>query len=144
MSAMWYVEKFDEASWKLLAGLGLTAERFRRERIGMASVDQRIEYRRELRAGDLVTIRSSVLDVTEKSITVVHEMRNDETGEVAAATILRGIHFDTTIRKTRALPSDVRERATLMIAGRGGHNGDDYELLELALDCVVGESASHR
>jgi acyl-CoA thioester hydrolase len=84
----------------------------------MAAIEQHIEYKRELHAGDVVTIRSSVLDVTEKSIRLVHEMTNDGTGEIAAITILVGIHLDTTIRRARALPSDVRERAARMIAGR--------------------------
>lgn len=116
MNVMWYVGKFDEASWQLLSTLGLTPERFRREGVGVAAVEQHIEYKRELYAGDVVTIRSSVLDVKEKSIRVVHEMTNDGTGEIAAITILVGVHLDTTLRRACALPADVRERATRMIA----------------------------
>jgi acyl-CoA thioester hydrolase len=118
MNVMWYVGKFDEASWQLLSTLGLTPERFRREGVGVAAVEQHIEYKRELYAGDVVTIRSSVLDVREKSIRVVHEMTNDGTGEIAAITVLVGVHLDTTLRRARALPPDVRERATRMIAVR--------------------------
>jgi acyl-CoA thioester hydrolase len=118
MNVMWYVGKFDEASWQLLSTLGLTPERFRREGVGVAAVEQHIEYKRELYAGDVVTIRSSVLDVKEKSIRVVHEMTNDGTGEIAAVTILVGVHLDTTLRRARALPPDVRERATRLIAVR--------------------------
>jgi acyl-CoA thioester hydrolase len=121
MNVMWYAGKFDEASWQLLAALGLTPGRFRREGIGMAAVQQRTEYKRELRAGDIVTIRSSVLDVTEKSISLLHEMRNDETGEIAATTLMVAVHVDTTARKARALPADVRERATITIASGGDH-----------------------
>ena len=113
MNVMWYVAKFDEASWQLLATLGLTAARFKREGVGMAAVDQVIEYKRELRPGDVVTVRSSVLRVTDKSISLVHEMTNDGTGEIAATTIVVGVHIDTTTRKARPLPTDVRERATL-------------------------------
>ena len=40
-------------------------------------VEQHIEYKRELRAGDLVTIRSSILEAREKSMRFVHEMTND-------------------------------------------------------------------
>ena len=118
MNVMWYVGKFDEASWQLLSTLGLTPERFRREGVGVAAVEQHIEYKRELYAGDVVTIRSSVLEVREKSIRVLHEMTNDGTGEIAAVTTLVGVHLDTTLRRARALPSDVRERATGMIAVR--------------------------
>ena len=139
MNVMWYVGKFDEASWHLLAALGLTPTRLKREGIGMAAVDQRIEYKHELRAGDVVTIRSSVLKVTEKSISAFHEMRNDETGEIAATTTLVGVHFDAWFRKSRALPCDVRERARRLMVWERGHLGDDHYILELAMDSAAEE-----
>jgi hypothetical protein len=46
-------------------------------------------------------------------------MRNDATGEVAAVTVTIGVYLDTTVRKARSLPSDVRERASLMINEEG-------------------------
>jgi acyl-CoA thioesterase FadM/ketosteroid isomerase-like protein len=143
MNVMWYAAKFDEASWQLAAALGLTAARFKREGTGMAAVDQHIEYKRELRAGDVVTIRSSVLDVREKSIRLLHEMRNDETGEVAAISILVGVHLDTTGRQARTLPSDIRERATRMIAEREGDAGAGDDTFALALDCVPSSVSDH-
>jgi acyl-CoA thioester hydrolase len=139
MNVMWYVGKFDEASWQLLAALGLTAARFKREGIGMAAVDQQIKYKRELHAGDVVTIRSSVLDVTERSIRLVHEMRNDETGELAATTILVGVHFDTTLRQARPLPPDVRACAMRMIAEGDGRAGAEDD--PLALECAAGSTS---
>ena len=111
MNVMWYVGKFDEATWQLFSTLGLTQSRLRNEGAGMAAVEQRIEYKRELRAGDVVTVRSGVLEVEDKSILFTHEMRNDETGDVAATTVIVGVHFDTNARKARVLPADVRERA---------------------------------
>jgi len=42
-------------------------------------------------------------------------MTNDETGELAARTILVGVYFDTSARKSLALPADVRKRAQLLI-----------------------------
>jgi acyl-CoA thioester hydrolase len=120
MNVMWYVAKFDEASWQLLSALGITAARLKSEGTGMAAVHQQIEYERELYAGDVVTIRSSVLNVTEKSLKFLHEMRNDGTGEIAATTVLVGVHLDTTIRRACALPSDVRERASRMLAEHDG------------------------
>jgi len=110
MNVMWYVGKFDEATWHLLASLGLTATRLRQEGIGMVAVEQHIEYKRELLAGDLLTIRSSIQEVREKAVVFVHEMTNQETQELAARTVLTGVCIDTTTRRARALPADVRER----------------------------------
>ena len=81
----------------------------------MAAVEQQIEYKRELRAGDLITIRSRVLEVKEKSIRFAHDMTNDENGELAARTVIVGVCFDTALRKARPLAPDVSQRAELMI-----------------------------
>jgi acyl-CoA thioester hydrolase len=118
MNVMWYVGKFDEATWQLLAAVGLTAARLRQGGIGMAAVDQHIEYKRELVAGDLLTIHSYVQEVREKAIVFVHEMSNQEKQELAARTTLIGVCIDTTTRKARPLPDDVRECAAQLCAAR--------------------------
>ena len=114
---MWYVAKFDEATWQLFSAIGLTPSRLRAESIGMAGVEQHIEYERELYAGDVVTVSSAILEVKQKAIRFAHEMKNDETGEVAARTVLVAVHLDAITRKSRALPTDVRDRADSMTAG---------------------------
>jgi acyl-CoA thioester hydrolase len=118
MNVMWYVAKFDEASWQLFAAVGLTRSRLREENIGMAGVEQHIEYKRELYPGDVVTVSSTILEVKEKAIRFAHEMKNDATGEVAARTVLVAVHLDAATRRARALPTDVRERAYSLIDGR--------------------------
>jgi len=120
MNVMWYVGKFDEASWQLLSLLGLTRARFERDKAGMAAVEQRIAYKRKLRAGDIITIRSAILEVKDKAVCLRHEMTNDETGEVAATTVAVGVYLDAVLRKARSLPPDVRQRATALIHAWGG------------------------
>jgi acyl-CoA thioester hydrolase len=115
MNVMWYVGKFDEATWQLFALIGLSRSRLSRDGAGMAGLEQHIEYKRELRAGDLVTIRSAVLEVKEKVIRFRHEMTNDETGELAASTSLVVVYFDLAARESKPLPPDVREGAKKMI-----------------------------
>ena len=119
MNVMWYAGKFDEASWQFLARLGLTAGYFREHRTGMAAIEQQVDYKRELHAGDVITICSRVLEVREKSIRFKHEMSNDATGELAAVARIVGVHLETApLRKPRALPAEVRERALLLVATR--------------------------
>ena len=81
----------------------------------MAAVEQHIEYKRELHAGDVITIQSAILEVKTKSIRIVHELLNDENGEVAAISVIVAVHLDTKTRKGRPLPLDIRERARMMI-----------------------------
>jgi len=111
MNVMWYTGKFDEACWQLLSMLGLTQARFAQDGTGMAAVEQHIQYKSELRAGDAVTIRSVLLEVKEKSLRMMHEMRHDASGDVAATTEVVGVHIDAKVRKAARLPEDVRTRA---------------------------------
>jgi acyl-CoA thioester hydrolase len=102
---MWYTGKFDEASWALLATVGLTRSFMAGRGHGMAAVQQNIIYKRELRAGDIVSVRSGILDVQEKIIRIFHEMRNEETFEVSAFATITGVYMD--IKKRRASPIPV-------------------------------------
>jgi acyl-CoA thioester hydrolase len=123
MNVMWYVGKFDEATWHLLASAGVTAKRMRKEGFGMVAVEQRIEYKRELLAGDLITIRSFFQEVRVIALLFVHEMTNVETQEVAARTFLTGVCLDTKTRKARPLPEDVRERIGTTFTETAKSNG---------------------
>jgi acyl-CoA thioester hydrolase len=80
----------------------------------MAAVEQHTQYKRELHAGDAVTIRSVLLEIKEKSLRIMHEMRHDTSGEVAATTEIVAVHLDATIRKATPIPEDVRQRADLL------------------------------
>ena len=118
MNVMWYVGKFDEATWQLFASIGLSPRRLRNEGIGLVAVEQRLEYKRELIAGDLLTIRSSVEEVREKALVLLHEMTNDETQQVAARTTITGVCIDMTTRKARPLPADIREHIMTTLLAR--------------------------
>src|SRR5689334_11069539 len=107
MNVMWYAGKFDEASWHFLAGLGITPSFLRRENRLMAALQQNTTYRRELLAGDIITIRSGILEMKEKTIRFFHEMRNEDTNEVAAVTELTGIYMDAETRKSTLFPEEI-------------------------------------
>jgi acyl-CoA thioester hydrolase len=125
MNVMWYVGKFDEACWQLLSEVGLTRSRFRRDGSGMAAVEQHIHYERELHAGDVVSVRSRIVEVRDKSIHMRHELWNDETSEIAAVTEITGVHIDAVARKARSLPADVRERVFGLFAEENNAERDD-------------------
>jgi len=116
MNVMWYVGKFDEASWHLLAALGMTPSFFRDNHRGMAAVQQNISYKRELLAGEIVEIKSRILEIREKSIRFAHDIHNAETGEIAAMCELTAVHMDRRERKACAFPQAVRAAANDLIA----------------------------
>lgn len=116
MNVMWYVGKFDEATWNLFALVGITPSLLRTQNRGMAAVQQNIGYRRELNAGDVVMVRSAVLEVRDKVLRFVHEMRNAESGDIAAVCELTGVHIDTVARKSCPFPPAVLARGREMIS----------------------------
>jgi acyl-CoA thioester hydrolase len=107
MNVMWYVGKFDEATWHLLATVGITPSYLCQEQRSMAAVQQNITYKHELHAGDIVTIRSGILEVKDKVIRLFHEMQNEETGEIAVVTVLTGVHMDTQSRVACRFPEEI-------------------------------------
>ena len=74
-------------------------------------MQQNISYKRELFAGDIVEIRSSLLEIRDKSVRFVHEMRNGETGEIAATCEFVGVHMDRQARKSVPFAPAIRSAA---------------------------------
>ena len=116
MNIMWYVGKFDEANWNLFARIGLTPTYLRESGRSMAAVQQNITYKRELLAGDIVEVKSELLEIGVKSIRFVHEMRNAETGEIAATCEITAVHMDRQARKSAPFADTIRRSAGLLIA----------------------------
>ena len=115
MNVMWYVGKFDEATWQLVRLMGVTSTYMKQNNRGMVAAEQHIVYKRELVAGNLVGVRSGILEVKEKSIRFFHEMMNEETNEIAAITLLTGVHINTDLRKACAFPEEVINKAKALV-----------------------------
>jgi acyl-CoA thioester hydrolase len=116
MNITFYVQKFDEANWNLFAAIGITPSYVREGRFGMAGVQQNISYKRELLAGDVIEIRSRVLEVRDRIVRFVHEMRNAETNEVASTCEITAAHLDRHARKSCPFPAEVKQAAEKLVA----------------------------
>jgi acyl-CoA thioester hydrolase len=115
MNVMWYVGKFDEASWQLFNMLGLSASYLRGAQRGMAAVEQHITYLQELHAGAVVCVRSRVLEIKERSIRFEHEMLDEGNGALAARTTLKAVHLDAVARKSVPFADAVLAKARALI-----------------------------
>lgn len=116
MNVMWYVGKFDEATWNFFAAIGLPPS-YLRDTAGMSAVQQNISYKRELHAGDTVAVRTHVLEVRSKVLRYAHEMLHGESGEVAAVCELTVVHLDRATRRSSPLPEAVTAKARALLAG---------------------------
>ena len=115
MNVMWYVGKFDEATWQFFNALGLSPHYLRSASRGMAAVEQHISYIQELHAGDVVTIRTTLLEFKEKSLRFAHDMTNDESDVVVARTTLKAVHLDTVARQTCAFAESIATKAASLL-----------------------------
>lgn len=115
MNVMYYVGKFDEATWHLFSTVDLSGRKMREDKKGLVAVEQHIQYKAELMAGDIITITSQILECKDKSIKFRHEMRNAESGDIAAITTLTGLYFDKVKRKATSLPDEVKAKIQSLI-----------------------------
>ena len=116
MNVMWYVGKFDEATWNLAAMMGMTAQYLKDAQRGMAAVDQRIAYRREALPGDVLTIRTAIIEVRPKSVRFVHEMRRGDLGDLLATMVVTGVHIDAVGRRATQFAPPIFASAQAMLA----------------------------
>ncbi|MBN9669356.1 acyl-CoA thioesterase [Roseibium aggregatum] len=93
LNVQFYYGRFEEADrqFRLMSGLNETVVGARRVR--------HVRYHNELRLGDLITVRSSVAFDGPHMLTVVHEMRDGDTGELVA-TALDGYEPNASSAKT--------------------------------------------
>jgi acyl-CoA thioester hydrolase len=86
-------------------------------------VDQHISYLQELHAGAVVSVRTRVLEIKERSMRFEHEMFDDSTQALSARTTLKAVHLDTTARKSVPFAAAVLAKAQGLIAAAAAGDG---------------------
>jgi acyl-CoA thioester hydrolase len=104
MNVQFYTARFDEATWHFFASLGITPTYLREAGCGMAAVEQKTAYLREVMAGALIRIDSELLERRDKSLRFLHRMYDAETGGEVANTEIVALHIDAQARKAVAFP----------------------------------------
>jgi acyl-CoA thioester hydrolase len=106
-----YGEFFEQALWHVFHRIGITPSVLRGDAIRMAGVQQSINYKRELLPGDLVLVKSQLIEFRERSLKMRHEMQHVETGEVCATCELTAVCIDAKTRKPRQFPPEISSKA---------------------------------
>lgn len=109
MNVQWYTAKFDEGTWHLFSAIGITSDYIRRNNRGMAALEQTTKYKMEVMAGDLLVVKSKVLEVKNKTIRYLHVMYNAETDQEVATSELVAAHLDRIERRACPLPEDIKK-----------------------------------
>ncbi len=110
MNTQYYQAKFDAASWFFIGKLGMTSEYFRSENRSLVVMEQRIRYHKELLAGDLVYIRSELLEVRDKSMKYRHYLFNDMTGVLSAESMYSSVLINSKTRSSTEFPASIRAK----------------------------------
>ena len=105
-----YVAKFDEATWQFLAQFGMTPGYFKKTKTGVFNVEHDIKYRRELFAGDLIMIKSELLEVGQKHITYRHVLIKTDIDEVAATMKVSAAHVEMENRRASNIPANIYDQ----------------------------------
>ena len=115
MNVQWYTSKFDEATWHLFSAVGITNKYIYDNQRGMAALEQITKYKSEAIAGDLLVIKSKILEVKDKTLRFFHVMYNAETEKEVATSELLGVHLDRVKRKSCIFPEDIQENCKELI-----------------------------
>lgn len=109
MNVQHYVGKFDEATWHFLASIGITPAYLKKEDRAMVAAEQNIKYLEELYAGNLIYVRTSLLEIKPKTVIFLHKMINAETGRTVAEGKMVGVQIDKKTRKAIPFPEEINK-----------------------------------
>jgi acyl-CoA thioester hydrolase len=90
----------------IMVRLGLSPEEIRRRKISFAVVRAETDFHRELRAGDVMALESTVLTLGERSVTFHHRLKDAATGNIAMSTDFKCVLLDLENRKAIPIPND--------------------------------------
>ena len=114
MNTQFYCTLFDGASLHFLALLARRSDLQARE-CGWVDLRQVIEYKHEVRSGELLLVRTRLIKVGNSSLGFLHEMRDTEQ-EILRATSEHVVAlFSLARRKSTPLDPDTRRRATELL-----------------------------
>ena len=111
MNTQTYVSRFDQATWFLLATVGVTPRKVRQQGRRMAVLRQSFQFVHELTGGELILIQSGFIAVGNKHLRFVHRMLDFESGQLLATSDCTAVQADLDGGKSVDFPSELVDRA---------------------------------
>lgn len=111
-SAQFYMDRVTDSVSHMLAAMGLDPASRAERGVVTGALEYDIRFRRELRAGEVVTLHSGLLGLGDKTFRAGHVMREALGGKVCATFDSIGVCIDTRARRAVPFPDDLRERAS--------------------------------
>jgi acyl-CoA thioester hydrolase len=124
MTVQYYVAAFDQAMWHLVQSLGYDPA-WRNDRDeGWADVRYEIDFKAELRVGDLFKVESEIVSVGRSSLKSHHQLFNCN-GELAASVLMTSVYFHLKERSSIPIPDVIRTEAQQRLDHTRNQNQDD-------------------
>jgi acyl-CoA thioester hydrolase len=110
MNVRYYAAFFDDAGWHVLGKAGVSLGDLQARGLGSVVASLTIDFHRELKAGQLTLVQGAFTKVGTKSFE--YEMRLYAADAMTHCATQKTVEvcFDTTARRSAALPEDVRSR----------------------------------
>jgi acyl-CoA thioester hydrolase len=110
MNVRWYAHHFDDAGFHLWSVIGLPQSEMHARGIGLVVAQIKIDYIREMKAGDLLVVKSGFIHVGNRSLKHLARMSNADTGVLCATQETVEVFFDPKTRKSAPMPEDIRRK----------------------------------
>jgi acyl-CoA thioester hydrolase len=116
MNVMWYTHLFGKASCGLFHLVGMNREYFESNQFGSFALAQFFRYRKEVRVGERVTLRTRLLARSEKQFHVIHFMTKGDDHVLAATGEFLAAHMDMSTRRTAPFAPQVAHNLDRLLA----------------------------
>jgi len=116
MNVMWYTHLFSQASGGLFQLIGMDDEYFTTHQAGSFALAQHLSYRKEVRVGEQVQLRTRLIDRSERKYHVVHFMTKGDDPILAATSEFLGAHIDMRARRTAPFAPKIAENIDRLLA----------------------------
>lgn len=115
MNVRWYAHHFDDAAFHLWTMAGVSQAEMKKRDVGLVVAQIKIDYLKEMKAGDLLVIRHAFIHVGTKSVRHLARMFNADTEELCATEETVEVFFDPVKRVSAPMPDDIRARLTELV-----------------------------
>jgi acyl-CoA thioester hydrolase len=111
LTTAYYYERLGDATLNMFAMMGLGPEHIESERKALASVRCETKFRGELRAGDILHMRSGVISHDERGAVLGHRVFDSTTGQLCTELTLQLRYMDLESRRGILFTDELRARA---------------------------------
>lgn len=116
MNAQYYYGAVGDAMFAIMSEIALTPQAVRDRHMSFAAVHTEGNFIRELRPGDLYSMRSTVLEIGRSSALFHHVMESQPGGGRAFDANLKAVLLNLQTRKSVEIPDDIRRAMETLAA----------------------------